>query len=108
MRHVIVTRVTVLLVGLFLGAAGMFTWVTRSEPAGLRSVSSPALQGEALFDRHCSTCHAADDLRPGLSRLTDARTREIELFLADHGDASTGEDRMILDYLAAESPRSRD
>ena len=109
MRHVIVTRVTALLAALFLVAASLFVRiVTDTAEGGPPPIADASLDGAALFEAKCASCHAADDLRASVEDLSDARRLELERFLADHGDTSAEDDRLILEYLSGKFPRSRD
>jgi mono/diheme cytochrome c family protein len=54
-----------------------------------------------LFQGHCASCHTIENLRASVSGPADKR-KEIEGFLEAHGDATEAEDRLILEYLAAE------
>jgi mono/diheme cytochrome c family protein len=110
MRHVAVRRVAALLGLLFLLWAGVFAWMARRTPAPTPAagpsppVTEPApaapssSDGAALFEAHCTPCHAADDLRPALAGNDTARAA-MDAFLADHGDATPEEDRLIVEYL---------
>jgi mono/diheme cytochrome c family protein len=97
MRHLAVRRVAALLGLLFLLWAGVFAWMARRTPAPAPAAPSSS-DGAALFEAHCTPCHAADDLRPALAGNGTARAA-MEAFLADHGDAPPEEDRLISDYL---------
>lgn len=109
MRHLIVSRVTVLLASFFLVAALLFVRLVTPE---LERNSAPgmeaAIDGSALFDTHCSSCHASDAFQTEFRELSDVRRRQLEQFLADHGDAAPEEDRAILAYLSRKFPRPRD
>lgn len=101
MRYVAVKRVAILLAAIFLLWAGVFAWVVRrkpgSEPA---ATAAPTLAtGAALFERHCASCHAPEDLRPALRDGGETARRELELFLENHGDSSGDEDRRLVEYL---------
>ena len=112
MRHIAVRRVAAQLGLLFLLWAGVFAWMARRSPAPTPAagpsspVTAPApapaarssSDGAALFEAHCTPCHAADDLRPALAGNGTARAA-MEAFLADHGDATPEEDRPIVEYL---------
>lgn len=109
MRHVIVNRVTALVAALFLVAAALFVRIVT--PTGDRD-AAPTIEapigGSALFDAHCASCHAAEDLRTTFEGLPEARRIELERFLADHGEAGPDDDRAIIDYLSRQGARSRD
>jgi mono/diheme cytochrome c family protein len=96
-------------VALFLGAAVAFAWFAHRDPAPPRGDPSQlaAGAGAALFEQHCASCHAPDDLREALGDGDTARRRELELFLKDHGESADDQDHVILEFLAAESKRKR-
>jgi mono/diheme cytochrome c family protein len=100
-----VTRLTTGLCVLFVAAAGVFAWWTnRARPeAASRPDIIVGRSGAALFAMHCGACHAADAIRDVIQRAPDreAKLRELETFLAQHGDASGEDDRTILAFLAA-------
>jgi mono/diheme cytochrome c family protein len=102
MRHIAVRRVALLLGVLFACWAMLFAWLAQpgstAEPPAAAAGGSTA--GQALFERHCASCHAVQDLRATAGSERDSpRRAELEQFLADHGDASATEDDAILDYL---------
>jgi len=91
----------VLLGVVFLLWAGVFAWTVRREPAVEPPPPSPTIvSGAALFERHCGSCHAVEDLRTTATAKSGGTSRaELESFLEGHGDATADEDRQILDYL---------
>lgn len=101
MHHIIVSRVSLsfslLLAGCILGFALLADGEPPAAPAG-----DATGEGAALFDAHCGGCHTVDELAPGLRDAPDpaARVAELEAFLENHGRASPGQDRAILEYLA--------
>lgn len=103
MRHVVVTRVSIFLAALFVAAAAVFAWLTRSADAQRPTITTP--DGLALFETHCASCHTASDLRSTLRGLNDARRHELEQFLNEHGDAAPEDDRRILDELRGKNSR---
>lgn len=107
MRHVIVTRVTLLVFVLFLAAAGLFAWITAPARTGDPARPATGEDGGRLFESHCASCHDAGSLRPGAGALDAAGRRSLERFLENHGTATSDEDRRIVEYLAAENPRPR-
>ena len=56
--------------GASAGAADATGDAAAATPA---AASVPAMPGKALFDRHCSFCHAAGPGHAGTMRLTEAR-----------------------------------
>ena len=102
MQHTIVRRRALLLAALFVLWAAVFAWVVGRDstrvaaPPASTSPAAVRSDGETLFTQHCSSCHARDDLI-----VAPERRSELEILLEAHGDASTLEDRAILDYLAA-------
>lgn len=104
MRHVVVRRTALLLGAVLLAATGLFAWLVSRPPAaaGPAPDAVPA-RGASLFQTHCASCHTLESVRPAVLGLPARRT-EIEQFLADHGEASEAEDRLILDYLEAAAP----
>ena len=103
MRQVAVRHAALLLAGVLLASAGIFTWLV-GRPAARPVEAAPSAQpatdasGAALFEEYCASCHQADRLRPDASDPT--RRHDMELFLQDHGNASDADDRLILDYLS--------
>jgi mono/diheme cytochrome c family protein len=108
MRHVIVRRTAFLFGAALLACSAVFAWLVtpRQQPALSAPPPVTALGGAALFQSHCASCHSVEDLQSGVTD-SEARRRELEQFLRDHGDASVMEDRLILDYLAADGPSGR-
>lgn len=105
MRHVAAKRVAVLLGVLFVLCALGFAWLVRDERTASAALDRPAINGAALHQRYCASCHAVEDLRRQLREGGAETQGRFETFLADHGEASAAEDRVILDYLAgAETP----
>jgi cytochrome c5 len=107
MRHLVVRRLTMLLAGLVLVSALAFAWLVRDEPAATvpaaaapAAAAPPAPPGAALFDRYCTPCHAAEDLRRPLREGGAATRTAWQALLADHGRSSSEEDLLILDFLA--------
>jgi mono/diheme cytochrome c family protein len=101
MRHVLVRRTALLLGATLLGCAGLFSWVVNRQAVPQPPPAS-AVPGAAPFQSHCVSCHTAENLRLTLLGSPDRRP-EIERFLVAHGDASDSDDRLILDYLGADS-----
>jgi len=100
MRHVTVRRAALLLGSVFLVCAGLFASLVSREPAAApASLPAPGPAGAALFQTYCAACHTVESLRPFVTG-PDVRRDELEAFLADHGDASGEDDRLILDYLS--------
>jgi hypothetical protein len=104
-----VTRFAATSAVLLITVAGLFAWWA-SGRAGRRvgdaGVTSPGAQ---LFEIHCATCHTSDDIRRVIRQASDpvVKVRELEGFLAQHGDASAEADRAILAFLT-ESNRETD
>lgn len=68
-------------------------------------IVQPADGGDALYARHCASCHDAADMRASLGRGVDAdRRAALEAFLAGHGGATADENRRILDFLDGVEP----
>lgn len=102
MHHVIVTRVSLTLCLLFGASILGFAWLAgRGAPVAAPPPADAAAR--QLFETHCGRCHDAAELAAGLrgDLDTEARIRELEAFLADHGRADAQTDRAILDYLAS-------
>lgn len=101
MRHIAVRRIAVLLGALFLVWAAVFAWIVRREPAAEPLPVSPTtVSGAVLFERHCASCHPLDPMRAAVGgEPGGTRRSELEQFLDGHGEASTEDDRRILDYL---------
>lgn len=101
MRHVIVSRVSVLLTLLLLAAAVLFVQlVTPARDSRRAQAAATPPSGSRLFEAHCASCHTLDDLRAPFADGSAARRLELERFLADHGDASRDDDRAIVEYVS--------
>lgn len=105
MRYVVVRRTALSLGATLLSGAALFAWlvspraVESSVAATPTAVSSPSPpNGAALFRSHCGSCHSTGSLQLDRSRS------DLEAFLRDHGDASEADDRVILDFIASQSP----
>ena len=84
----------------FVVWAGVFAWIVGRGPADEPPAATPAsVTGAVLFERHCGSCHAVEDLR---AAAADAETLT---FLESHGEASGEEDRLILDYMTGRLPQ---
>lgn len=104
MRHVAVRRSALVLGGVFVVCAGLFAWaVSRETPAVGVAQPASAPAGAVLFGTFCASCHTAESLRPSVTG-PGANREELETFLAEHGDASEEQDRLILDYLSGGVP----
>jgi mono/diheme cytochrome c family protein len=99
MRHFIVRRTALLLGTVFIGCTVLFAWLVSPELV-VPATPPIASDGARLFQAHCASCHTVESLRPSASGPADRR-KDLERFLAAHGEASDAEDRLILDYLAA-------
>jgi hypothetical protein len=83
--------------------AGQFAWLVApgaNPPSGAIIATPTDVSARTLFDRHCGTCHAADDLRPTGDISPEEWQRERLTFLESHGEASAEDDARILTYLA--------
>jgi mono/diheme cytochrome c family protein len=98
MRHIVVRRTALLLGTIFLGGTVLFAWLVSPTP-GASPAPRTSADGPRLFQAHCASCHTTESLRPSVS--LDKR-KELEGFLAAHGEATEAEDRLILEYLTAE------
>jgi len=108
MRHLLVTRLVLLLVAMSLVAVWLFTRLTGpdAEPAPVAlAVTSAAAPPDVarLFEQRCGSCHDTADLVADLAAAParDARAGEWKLFVADHVDTSAAEAAALVDYLAA-------
>jgi mono/diheme cytochrome c family protein len=106
MRHVLVTRASLAIVALLVAASSTFAWLasrSRATPERPERDSSPPIDGERVFAGACASCHAARELADRLRAAADVETaaREMETFLADHGEATGAEDRAIVAFLRA-------
>jgi hypothetical protein len=102
MRHLIVSRVVMLLGAVLCAAAFGFVWLAgrpQSGPVEADVVAEPSTTAAALFARSCASCHTPDSLRTPVGRDREAARRDLEIFLRTHGDTSEQEDRLIADYL---------
>lgn len=102
MKHVVVTRVTCALCGLFVAVAFAFARVA-NRPAPQGRVEGGAVveaSGARLFESRCASCHTVGDVVEILRGAPDADRHELEFFLASHGEASAPERRAILAYLS--------
>jgi hypothetical protein len=120
MRHVAVRRAAVLAGAACLGWVALFAFLVADDPAvavepsavssapAPGAVTPPAVTldgGDALYARHCASCHDADDLRASAGRPLDAAGRaSLEAFLAGHGGATADENRRIVEFLASTDP----
>lgn len=89
--------------------AGAAAWRVDSRKTAAASSQSPdpspapsELDGRALYEQHCASCHALDEFAktyqgPG----SGVAVLELLEFLVDHGGATTDEDRAIARFLAA-------
>jgi mono/diheme cytochrome c family protein len=103
MRHVLVTRASLAIVALLVAASSTFAWLASRPGATPERDSSPPIDGERVFAGACASCHAARELADRLRAAADVETaaREMETFLADHGEATGAEDRAIVAFLRA-------
>ena len=104
MRHLIVSRIVVLLGAVLCAAAFGFVWLAgrpQDGPVEAELVQEPSAAAATLFARSCASCHTPDSLREGVGRDREAARRALETFLQSHGDTSDQEDRLIADYLTA-------
>lgn len=108
MRHVIVTRIVVLLSVVFVAAVALFAWAaTRPVVAPRAAPQAAAGRGGAeLFDRHCAMCHdtgIADDYRAAADR--DRSAAAFRELLVDHYGPSPDGIALIVEHLMAEGGR---
>jgi cytochrome c5 len=114
MRHVIVTRVVVLLAALFVGAVALFTWAA-TRPRAPESVEAVGTEeagerrsGAELFSRHCASCHdetIGASYRDAADR--DAAAAAFREFLVDHYGPSPAGNVRIVRYLLEEDAAGR-
>jgi hypothetical protein len=117
MRHLVVRRTAFLLGVMLVASAGLFAVLVSREPAVAPAVPPPAAASTAaasapqsrttaptraeLYEAHCASCHTAASLRQHLPD-SEERRRDLDVFLENHGSATQAEDRLIVEYLAAE------
>lgn len=100
MRHVIVTRIVVLLSVVFVVAVALFAWAATRPVAAPRAAPQAAgPSGAELFDRHCAMCHDTDIADRDRSA---AAFREL---LVDHYGPSPDGIALIVEHLMAEGGR---
>ncbi|MCL4848640.1 MAG: hypothetical protein KJ066_19000 [Acidobacteria bacterium] len=107
MRHVIVTRIVVLLSVVFVVAVALFAWAATRPVAAPRAAPQAAgPSGAELFDRHCAMCHDTD-IADGYRTAAD-RDRSAAAFrelLVDHYGPSPDGIALIVEHLMAEGGR---
>ena len=101
MRHVSVRRLARALAAGFLVAAAAFAWIAGRSAPTVSGAGPEGASGGLVFDAHCALCHQVDDLLVPLRAADDvpAALRNLEVFLATHGDTSADDDRLIRVYL---------
>jgi len=119
MRHVVVPRVALGISLALVAASLLFARArsagSRSRPFRIREDASETIDagldrvaGERLFQRHCASCHTIEELSvlPASDRDRGLAVLEMLEFLGEHGASNAAEDRRILVYLLARSPRT--
>lgn len=103
MRPVLVQRIALSLTAALTAAAGLFAWSVSRHRAVPAEPGGAALDGRASFELHCGACHAAADLvlDTGGADVEDRARAVLKLldFLDGHGNASSRDDRAIVEFL---------
>lgn len=113
MRHAVVKRAAVLVGGACLAWVVVFPFLVDddrpvptplpAEPAApSEATTRPTGQesgGDALYDRHCASCHEMADMRNRVGG-DPSRRSSLETFLTGHSEATADENRRILSFLA--------
>lgn len=105
MRHQLILRIVAFLAVLLAAASALFAWITRGATVTPTAAPVDSAAGSELFALHCSGCHEQDEMLAVLTVSAAARGRSAALdalmdLLDDHGAATEGEDRRIVDHLA--------
>jgi len=92
-----------------LAASAILAFAALVDRAPLPAPLVPAVRtasGEDLFTQHCARCHEAGAMSTSLRGKADrGKTRQATIeFLRGHGEASDGEDALIVDFLLEPSP----
>lgn len=129
MRHAQVTRFSFGMLALALAAALGFAWRASRPGADASGASAPtpgaasraaepaasassaaalSAQAQALFAAQCADCHTPEELVDGLraAPALEAAAAAMRARLAEHGEGSDEQDRLLVEWLLALARRA--